>query len=168
MRREKYEQYIKQIVGTMLVKGKHKMGYLVVGEKQPSSALLQDIRNELEMKNILSYYVNFNQFDDEESCIVELKKVKNQIQQQKQSEMKPMLVIESFNQLDQRKMEAVTFLIDCQHGGIDFVVSADTPMVHLVGLTHYMIRMNPSESIYSEFYRYSTQKILFSVEQNHM
>lgn len=74
-----------------------------------------------------------------------------------------MLVIESFDRMDQRKMEAVKLMIACQHLGIDFVVSASSPMVHLVGLTEYMIRMHPSEGIYSECYRYSSQKVLFSV-----
>ncbi|PEF45165.1 hypothetical protein CON22_17950 [Bacillus cereus] len=164
MGKEKYELYIKQIVDTMTLKGKNKMGYLVVGEKQPNSAMLQDIIEGLEKKGIMSYYVNLNDFDDEESCIATLKKAKERIKSQGHDGKIPMLIIESFDKVDQRKMEAVTILIGCQDAGINFIVSANTPMVHLVGLTQYLIRMHPSKSTYSDCYRYSKQKVLFSVE----
>lgn len=76
MRKEKYELYIQQIVDTILLKRKYKTGYLVAGEKLANAAILQDIIKELERKKIASYHVNFNQFDDEESCIAALKKTK--------------------------------------------------------------------------------------------
>lgn len=158
---KKYNQYIKQIIETMLFKRKHKMGYLVVGEKQPSANMLQDIMKKLERKKIASYHVNFNQFDDEEGCILALKKAKKEIL--KKRENMPMLVIESFDRMDRRKIEAIKLIIACQHLGINYVVSASSAMVHLVGLTEYMIRIHPSKNIYSECFHYAKKKVLFSV-----
>lgn len=92
-----------------------------------------------------------------------MKKAKKEIKKHQQSGKQLFLVIGAFDRLDTRIMDAVKLLIGCQAVGIEILVSANRPMVHIVGLTEYLIRMNPSEGVYSECYRYSTQKVLFSV-----
>lgn len=118
---------------------------------------------ELEKQDVITHYINLDKCQDENDCMTELKIAKKQIKKHQQSRKQLFLVIEAFDRLDTRIMDAVKLLIGCQAVGIEILVSANRPMVHIVGLTEYLIRMNPSESVYSECYRYSTQKILFSV-----
>lgn len=47
--------------------------------------------------------------------------------------------------------------------GINLFVSAHVPLVHLVGLTEYMIIFDSTAKVLSEFYRYNTQQIICSL-----
>ncbi|PGZ25364.1 hypothetical protein COE50_27590 [Bacillus anthracis] len=153
---ENYERYIKQVVNIMNKKVKNPRGYFVVGKRQPCGEIINQFIKELEKQDIITHYINLDQCQDENACMTELKIAKKEIKRYQQSGNQLFLVIETFDRLDTCVMDAVKLLIGCQAVGIEMLVSANRPMVHIVGLTEYLIRMNPSGSIYSECYRYST------------
>lgn len=62
-----------------------------------------------------------------------------------------------------QKMDAVKQLISCQAIGINLLVSANVPLVHLVGLTEYMITIDSTAKVLSKFYRYNTQQVIYSL-----
>lgn len=61
-------------------------------------------------------------------------------------------------------MDAVKVLIGSRSLGINLLVSANKRFVHLVGLTEYLVTLNQSNELFSELYRYSTQKVLASLK----
>jgi len=148
MRWENYERYIKQVVNVMNKKVKNPRGYFVVGERQPCEEIINQFIWELEKQDIVTHHINLDKCEDETACITELKIAKKEMKRHHQSGKQLFLVIESFDRLDTRIMDAVKLLIGCQALGIEILVSANRSMVHIVGLTQYMIRMHPSEDIY--------------------
>uniref|UniRef100_UPI003F497AC7 hypothetical protein n=1 Tax=Bacillus multifaciens TaxID=3068506 RepID=UPI003F497AC7 len=160
MGREHRERYIKTIANVVKTKRKNTIGYLVVGEKNLCTEIQKDIICALDEQGIISCHLDFYSYDHEDKCIAALKAAKKELSANKDSKQLLILVIESFDRIDTRIMDAVNLLIGCRAVGIHLLVSANTPMVHLVGLTEYLITMNPSEEILSKFYRYSNQKVL--------
>ncbi|PFM65439.1 hypothetical protein COJ48_06210 [Bacillus cereus] len=162
---DNYNNYINALVDMMKKSVRNAKGYLVVGEPGICTSILHDIKSVLEKEGIMVLYLNFNTCADEDQCIDILKKARKELKKHKDA-TKRILVMESFDRLDQRVMDAVKILIGCQAVGIEIVVSAAHPMIHMVGLTRYMVKMNPSDEIYSELYRYDKEQTLFGVRNN--
>ncbi|MBE7106154.1 hypothetical protein FT637_25035 [Bacillus cereus] len=162
MKWDNYNNYINALVDVMRKPVRNARGYLVVGDLKTCTSILQDIKIGLEKEGIMTHYLNFNTCADEDNCIDILKKARKELKKHK-NEIKRILVMESFDRLDQRVMDAVKILIGCQAVGIEIVVSAAHPMVHMVGLTRYMVKMNPSDEMYSELYRYDKEQTVFGL-----
>jgi len=94
-----------------------------------------------------------------------LKKARKQISSNKQ-DRKTFLALTSFERVEKKTMDAVKVLIGSRSLGINLLVSANKRFVHLIGLTEYMVTLNTSDVVFSELYRYSTQKVLASLKND--
>lgn len=160
---EGYEKYLKNIVEIINKKRKMGIGYVIVGEQ--TNKLQQDIINVLEEKNvIISSKVNFHDYENEDTCIAALKKAKKQLKDKIDPEKILILSIEHFECLNDKVMAAIRVLMECPDIKINILISSKDLLPHLIGVTEYMISVYPCshKKICSEFFRYSTEKTLFS------
>lgn len=163
MGKEHRERYVKRITDVIATKRKYPTGYLVVGEYDLSLGIQKEIIDALDHEEVVSCHLDFNQYDNEDQCFVALKKAKKELGENRDSEKTLILVITAFDCLDKKYMDAVKQLIGCKAIGINLLVSANVSLVHLVGLTEYMITFDPTSKVLSEFYRYNTQQVICSL-----
>lgn len=163
MGKEHRERYVKKITDVIKTKRKYPTGYLVVGEYDFSLGIQKEIIDVLDHEEVMSFHLDFNKYDSEEQCFTALKKMKKQLGEHRDSEKILILVITAFECLSKKYMAAVQQLIGCKAIGINLLVSANVPLVHLVGLTEYMITFDPTSKVLSEFYRYNTQQVICSL-----
>ncbi|MGI2733871.1 hypothetical protein [Bacillus cytotoxicus] len=156
------ERYVKKIAGVITTKRKYPTGYLVVGEYNLSLEFQNEIIDVLDHEEVMSCHLDFSKYNSEAECLVALKKAKKQLGESRDSGKILILVITAFDCLTKKNMDAVKQLIGCKAIGINLFISANVPLVHLVGLTEYMITFDPTAKVLSEFYRYSTQQVIFS------
>ncbi|PEM43913.1 hypothetical protein [Bacillus wiedmannii] len=157
------ERYLKQIATVITTKRKYPTGYLVVGEYRLSLEIQKDILDILDHSEVTSSHLDFNNYKDEDECLIVMKKAKKQLNEDRHSGKLLILVITNFDRFNEKKMDAVKQLISCQAIGINLLISANIPLVHLVGLTEYMITVDSTAKVLSEFYRYNTQQIIYSL-----
>ncbi|KMQ09131.1 MULTISPECIES: hypothetical protein [Bacillus cereus group] len=163
MRKGCRERYLKQITAVITTKRKYPTGYLVVGEYRLSLEIQKDILDILDHSEVTSSHIDFNNYKDEDECLIVMKKAKKQLSEDRQSGKLLILVITNFDRFNAKKMDAVKQLISCQAIGINLLVSANVPLVHLVGLTEYMITVDSTAKVLSKFYRYNTQQVIYSL-----
>ncbi|MEB9506443.1 hypothetical protein P4J13_21145 [Bacillus anthracis] len=163
MGKEHRERYVKKIAGVITTKRKYPTGYLVTGEYGLTLEFQKEIIDVLDPEEVMSCHLDFNVYDSESDCFTALKKAKKQLGESRESEKILILVITAFDRLSKKYMDAVKQLIGCSAIGINLIISANVPLVHLVGLTEYMITFDSSARVLSEFYRYNTQQVIYSL-----
>ncbi|MFF2884784.1 MULTISPECIES: hypothetical protein [Bacillus cereus group] len=163
MGKEHRERYVKKIAGVITTKRKYPTGYLVVGEYDLSLEFQKEMKDMLDHEDIVSCHLDFNKYDSEADCLISLKRAKKQLGESRGSEKLLILVITAFDRLTKKYMDAVQQLIGCNAIGINLFISANDPLVHLVGLTEYMITFDSTSKVLSEFYRYNTQQVICSL-----
>ncbi|WP_257133743.1 hypothetical protein [Bacillus wiedmannii] len=134
------------------------------GEVGISLDFQKELINILQDNHRLVYHLDFNDYTSETDCLAALKKARKQLSSNKEDGKTLFLSLASFERVEKRTMDAVKILIGSRSLGINLIVSATKRFVHLVGLTEYLVTMNKSEVVFSELYRYSTQKILASLK----
>lgn len=163
MGKEHRERYVKKIAGVITAKRKYPTGYLVVGEYDLSLEFQKEMVDVLDHNEVVSCHLDFNKYDSETDCIVALKRAKKQLGESRGSGKMLVLVITAFDRLTKKYMDAVKQLIGCKDIGINLFISANIPLVHIVGLTEYMITFDSTAKVLSEFYRYNTQQVICSL-----
>lgn len=163
MGKEHRERYVKKIAGVITTKRKYPTGYLVVGEYDLSLEFQKEMVDTLDHNEVVSCHLDFNKYDSEADCIVALKSAKKHLGKSRESEKMQILVITAFDRLTKKYMDAVKQLIGCKDIGINLLISANIPLVHIVGLTEYMINFDSAAKVLSEFYRYNTQQVICSL-----
>ncbi|ARX70092.1 hypothetical protein [Bacillus thuringiensis] len=163
MGKEHRERYVKKIAGVITAKRKYPTGYFVVGEYDLSLEFQKEMVGTLDHNEVVSCHLDFNKYDSEADCIVALKRAKKHLGESRESEKLQILVITAFDRLTKKYMDAVKQLIGCKDIGINLLISANIPLVHIVGLTEYMITFDSAAKVLSEFYRYNTQQVIYSL-----
>ncbi|MCU5725171.1 hypothetical protein [Bacillus toyonensis] len=160
------ERYIRQIANILTSKTKHTTGCLIEGEGDVCLEFQKELINALQDNHTLVCHIDFNDYTSETDCIAALKKARKQISSNKQDGKTLFLALTSFERVEKKTMDAVKVLIGSRSLGINLLVSANKRFVHLVGLTEYMVTLNTSDVVFSELYRYSTQKVLASLKND--
>ncbi|MCU5743464.1 hypothetical protein OCC47_19225 [Bacillus cereus] len=138
------------------------------GEVSISLDFQKELINVLQDNDRLVCHVDFNDYTSETDCLAALKKASKQLSSNKEDGKTLFLVLSSFERVEKRTMDAVKILIGSRSLGINLIVSANKRFVHLVGLTEYLVTMNKSDVVFSELYRYSTQKVLASLKNENV
>ncbi|MFJ8369665.1 hypothetical protein ACIQ61_25930 [Bacillus cereus] len=138
------------------------------GEVSISLDFQKELINILQDNDRLVCHVDFNDYTSETDCLAALKKARKQLSSNKEDGKTLFLVLSSFERVEKRTMDAVKILIGSRSLGINLIVSANKRFVHLVGLTEYLVTMNKSDVVFSELYRYSTQKVLASLKNENV
>ncbi|AZJ24364.1 hypothetical protein CT694_33260 (plasmid) [Bacillus wiedmannii bv. thuringiensis] len=160
------ERYIRQIANILTSKTKHATGCLIEGKDDVCLEFQIELINALQDNDTIVYHVDFNDYISETECLAALKKARKQLSSNKQDGKTLFLSLASFERVEKKTMDAVKILIGSRSLGINLLVSANKRFVHLVGLTEYMVTLNTSDVVFSEIYRYSTQKVLASLKND--
>lgn len=163
MENEYRARYIKKIAHILKSKPKHPTGCLVVGDKIESIVFQKELMDMLQDENTLVAHVDFNEYKNATECIAALKNTRKHLISNKQEGRKLFLVISSFECVEKKMMDAAKVLIASWSASINILVSANKRFAYLVGLTEYMVTIEPSETVYSELYRYKTQQVIASM-----
>ncbi|PEM55418.1 hypothetical protein [Bacillus wiedmannii] len=163
MSMEYQQRYIRKVATILKSKTKHTTGCLIEGEGDVCLKFQIELINALQDNHRLVYHLDFNDYTSETDCLAALKKARKQLSSNKESGKALFLVLTSFECMGEKTMDAVKILIGSRSLDINLIVSATKRFVHLVGLTEYLITMNKSDVVFSELYRYSTQKVLASL-----
>lgn len=162
-----YDSYIKNIVNLINSKRTKATGYLISGGTiKERKSLTKDIVEHLyNNKEVHIEHIDMIKLLTDEIRIDELKRKITALKKQAKVNGNVLLVLESFDAIgkDQR-MGAVLKLIGCQSAGINLLISAEDPIVHLVGLSEFLIRLAPLENTLTDVYRLNNQKVLFSLQ----
>ncbi|WP_255290691.1 hypothetical protein [Bacillus cereus] len=134
------------------------------GEVSISLDFQKELINILQDNHRLVCHVDFNDYTSETDCLAALKKARKQLSSNKEDGKTLFLALTSFECVEEKIMDAVKVLIGSRSLGINLLVSANKRFVHLVGLTEYLVTLNQSNELFSELYRYSTQKVLASLK----
>ncbi|EOO43561.1 hypothetical protein [Bacillus cereus] len=168
MSMEYQERYIRKVATILTSKTKHATGCLIEGESDVCLAFQKELINVLQDNHTLVCHVDFNDYASETDCLAALKKARKQLSSNKQDGKTLFLALTSFERVEKKTMDAVKILIGSRSLGINLIVSATKRFVHLVGLTEYLVTMNKSDVVFSELYRYSTQKVLASLKNENV
>ncbi|MGH0488229.1 hypothetical protein ACQVPJ_28300 [Bacillus mycoides] len=158
------ERYIRQIANILTSKTKHTTGCLIEGEGDVCLEFQKELINALQDNHALVFHIDFKDYISETDCIAALKRARKQLSSNRQDGKSLFLILTSFERVEKKTMDAVKVLIGSRSLGINLLVSANKRIVHLVGLTEYLVTMNKSDKVFSELYRYSTQKVLASLK----
>ncbi|WP_430530626.1 hypothetical protein [Bacillus cereus] len=134
------------------------------GEVSISLDFQKELINILQDNHRLVCHMDFNDYTSETDCLAALKEARKQLSSNKEDGKALFLSLAFFERVEKRTMDAVKILIGSRSLGINLIVSANKRFVHLVGLTEYLVTMNKSDVVFSELYRYSTQKVLASLK----
>jgi len=160
-----YDSYIRNIVNLVNSKRAKATGYLISGgSMNDRRSLTWDLIENIAVNDAAEVaHVDLHTIHTDDLRIDAIKRKITNLKKSGKSENR-FLILESFESIsDEQRMDAVLKLIGCQNSGINLVVSASEPIVHLVGLSEFMIRLLPSEKVLTDVYRLNTQKVLFSL-----
>ncbi|ARO21769.1 hypothetical protein B2J90_30730 (plasmid) [Bacillus tropicus] len=168
MSMEYQERYIRKVANILTSKAKHATGCLIEGESDVCLEFQIELISALQDNHTLVCHVDFNDYTSETDCLAALKKARKQLSSNKEDGKALFLSLASFERVEKKTMDAVKILIGSRSLGINLIVSANKRFVHLIGLTEYLVTMNKSDLVFSELYRYSTQKVLASLKNENV
>ncbi len=135
------------------------IGFLLSGgDYDQRKDMITNLLERFDTNHLMVARLDFNCISNEEEIINKINESKKLLLK---SDRKKLLVIESFNLVTKRRLDVIKKLISCKNSGIDLLISSSESIVHLVGLSEYLIRLYPSDRTYSNLYRLSTQKVLY-------
>ena len=162
-----FKRYIKEITHLIEEKRVKPTGFLVSGGREfQRSLLVHAIMLGLKESDEMTIApLDLTHFETDDLRVAAIKREQRVLKKSSNKSESKLLVIESLDQLVDHRMVGIRLLISCQSMGIHLLVSPKEPIVHLVGLSDFMIRVLSSEKVFSDVYRLSTQKVLFRLTE---
>lgn len=161
-------KYIQDVRNLIAQKRSKAIGFLMSGgTNEIRKELLNDILESLQDTNgVVVEHLDLEQFVFEDAKLEAIKRQQLKFKHFTEEQQTKVLILECIDTFSSHTMEVVKLLISCQNLGINLLFSSKSSLVHLVGLSEFIIRVTPSKDIYSDVYRLNKQKTLFTLKDS--